>query len=61
MDNERSRTNPGGMYVGKVYSEMSRMKINTTFQGVRGLLMAVYPPPSSSTFGIAGFSDSGTE
>lgn len=37
MGNERSRINPDGMYVGKVYSQMKRVKINTTFQGRREL------------------------
>lgn len=53
VDNERSRINPDGMYVGKVYSEMNRVKINKTFQG-SGRLLAVNPQPFSSTFGFAG-------
>lgn len=51
--NERSRINPDGMYVGKVYSQMNRVKINKTFQG-GGRRLAVNPQPFPSTFGIAG-------
>ncbi len=53
VGNERSRINPDGMYVGKVYSDMNRVTINKTFQR-SGRLLAVYPRPFSSTFGIAG-------
>lgn len=58
--NETSRTNSGGMYVGKVYSDMNRVKINKTFQG-SGRRLAVNPQPFSSTFGIAGASGDVTE
>lgn len=53
VDNERSRISQDGMYFGKVYSEMNRVKINKTFQG-SGRLLAVNPLSFSSTFGIAG-------
>lgn len=54
VGNERSRINPDGMYVGKVYSDMNRVTINFfPFQG-SGRRLAVYPRPFSSTFGIAG-------
>lgn len=51
--NERSRISPGGMYGGKVYSEVTQSENKYNFSGRRDLL-AVCPHRFSSSFGIAG-------